>query len=244
MLKFGKVIGCPVTASTLDEVANEILLRAQRDDGGEVCVANVHMLASARQDHDLREVIERAALVTSDGMPLVWVLRRKGFRDAERVAGADLMDRLCRAAAAERMPVYLYGGSEKNTSAMRKNMSDRYPTLIVAGCESPAELPPRPPVDLDTVARIEKSGAGIVFVGLGCPKQEFWMASHVGRLKAVTIGVGAAFDFLAGSVQRAPVWMQRAGLEWLYRVTMEPKRLWKRYLVTNTLFLFYLLRYR
>lgn len=244
MLNFGNVIGCPVTASTLDEVANEILLRAQRGDGGYICVANAHMLTLARQNHDLREVIGRAALVTSDGMPLVWVLRREGFRDAERVAGPDLMDRLCRAAAAEHMSVYLYGGREENTSGMRQNIFSRYPTLLVAGCESPPELPPRPPVDLDTVSRIEKSGAGIVFVGLGCPKQEFWMASNVGQLKAVTIGVGAAFDYLAGSVQRAPAWMQRAGLEWLFRVTMEPKRLWKRYLVTNTLFLFYLLQKR
>jgi len=92
--------------------------------------------------------------------------------------------------------------------------------------------------------RIEKSGVGIVFVGLGCPKQEFWMASHAGHLRAVTIGVGAAFDFLTGSLRRAPVWMQRAGLEWLFRLLSEPRRLWRRYLVTNTLFLFYLLQNR
>ena len=244
MLDFGRVIGCPVTASTLDEVTNEILRRADRGDGGYICVANVHMVTLARQDRALAKVLERAALVTSDGMPLVWALRRQGFREAGRVAGPDLTDRLCRAAAARSMPVYFFGGCREHTAAMRQKISDRYPTLPVAGCESPPELPTRPALDPEAVSRIEKSGAGIVFVGLGCPKQEFWMASHAGHLRAVTIGVGAAFDFLTGSLRRAPVWMQRAGLEWLFRVLSEPRRLWRRYFVTNMLFFLYLLQNR
>lgn len=240
MLKFGNVIGISVTASTVDEVADEIFRRARRRDSGYVCIANVHMLTLARQDRDLRRVLQEATIVTSDGMPLVWDLRRQGFRGIDRVAGPDLMNVLCRAAAEQGVCVYFYGGQEETMSLMVRRLRKRYPDLPIGGYERPPKLPVRPELDPRVVSRIRESGAGIVFVGLGCPKQEFWMTTHAAELNGIAIGVGAAFDFEAGVIPRAPVWMQRGGLEWLFRCATEPRRLWKRYLVSNSLFLFYL----
>jgi N-acetylglucosaminyldiphosphoundecaprenol N-acetyl-beta-D-mannosaminyltransferase len=185
-------------------------------------------------------VMENAKLVTSDGMPLVWSLRRGGFDYAERVSGPDLIAPLLELASKEEMPVYFYGGSEKTATALGKAVAKEFPDLRVAGCESPPKLPLRPVVDPAVVERINSSGARVVFVGLGCPKQEFWMEAYSAHLSAVLIGVGAAFDLTAGTLARAPLWMQRRGLEWLYRLIMEPRRLFKRYAVTNSMFCWYL----
>jgi N-acetylglucosaminyldiphosphoundecaprenol N-acetyl-beta-D-mannosaminyltransferase len=239
MLETGRVIGVPVTAGTFKKVTRAIVDGASRD-GGYVCVANVHMVTIARRSAGFLRVLENAKLVTSDGMPLVWALRQQGFEYAERVAGADLVGPLCELAAKEGLPVYFFGSTPKTVKSLNKVIARRFPTLQVAGCESPPVLPQRPVVDPAVVERINASGARIVFVGLGCPKQEFWMEAYTPHLSAVLVGVGAVFDLMAGTVPRAPLWMQRLGLEWLYRLAVEPRRLWKRYLVTNTLFCWYL----
>ncbi|MFQ5785441.1 MAG: WecB/TagA/CpsF family glycosyltransferase [Alphaproteobacteria bacterium] len=243
MLERGAVIGAPVTAGAFDEVAEVVLDSARAGRGGYVCVANAHMAVTARRDPALRAIMTRALAVASDGMPLVWSLRRAGL-DAERVAGPDLMARLCARAAEEGMPIYLYGGGAATFETLARTLAARFPGLRIAGREAPPMLPPRPARDEAARARIAASGARLVFVGLGCPKQEFWMAAQAPGLPAVLLGVGAAFDFLAGITPRAPRWMQRAGLEWLFRLICEPRRLWRRYLVTNGLFLWYLARDR
>lgn len=237
----GQVIGVPVNVGSMATVAQEILRQARRRVGGYVCVANVHMLVEARRDGGLREVMERAAVVASDGMPLVWCLRRHGFEHAGQVRGPELMIRLCEAAAAEDMPVYFYGGDDELMAALRATLQRQIPGLQIAGTDAAPMLPRRPAVDDAAVERIRASGARLVFVGLGCPKQEFWMAAHRPRLDAVMIGVGQAFGIAAGLLPEAPAWMRRAGLEWLFRVASEPRRLWRRYLVTNSLFIFFLL---
>lgn len=236
MLEKARVIGAPVSAGSFYEVADTVVDAARAGHGGHVCVANVHMVTTARSDPDLLDVMEHALVVTSDGMPLVWSLRRQGRR-AERVAGPDLMIHLCARAAAENLPVYLYGGTEETMTALMRTLAARFPGLEVAGWETPPMLPQKPPFDADVAARIEASGARLVFVGLGCPKQEFWMAAHAPHISGVLLGVGAAFEFHAGITARAPRWMQKAGLEWLFRLASEPRRLWRRYLVTNSLFL-------
>jgi N-acetylglucosaminyldiphosphoundecaprenol N-acetyl-beta-D-mannosaminyltransferase len=234
--EWGQVIGLPVTVGTATTVCQEILRLARRGDGGHVCVANVHMLVEARRDAALREVLERASLVVSDGNPLVWQLRRHGFTHAQQVRGPDLMIALCEAAAAEGLPVYFYGGDQALMATLVDALRRRLPAIRIAGAESAPMLPRQPEPDSATIERIRHSGARLVFVGLGCPKQEFWMQAHRAQLDAVLVGVGQAFGIAAGIVPEAPAWMRRSGLEWLFRLASEPRRLWRRYLVTNTLF--------
>lgn len=242
MLKKGQVIGVPVTAGSFEDVARDIIQTANEGREGYVCVANVHMVTTARRDTELQSAMENAKLVTSDGMPLVWALRHHGFPDAERVAGPDLMIRLCEMAAVGKLPVYFFGGSSKTIQLLQKVVAETFPNLLVAGWESPPLLPDQPQVDPGVVDKIKTSGAKIVFVGLGCPKQEFWMASYSPHLNTVLIGVGAAFDFIAGTASRAPLWMQKTGLEWMFRLMCDPRRLWKRYLLTNSLFVYYVIK--
>lgn len=243
-LERGRVIGLPVMAGGMSLVTDEIVRLARDGTPGSVCVANVHMVTTARSDPALRDVLETASIVVSDGMPLVWALRGQGFEQAEQVRGPDLFSRVCAAAADAGLPVYFYGGDAPLVARLTARLKERFPGLRIAGAEAPPMLPARPGVDPATVRRIRDSGARIVFAGLGCPKQEFWMAAHRPQLDAVLIGVGQAFAITAGELGEAPAWMRRRGLEWLYRVYREPRRLWRRYLVTNSLFLAFLLKDR
>ncbi len=241
-LEWGRVIGLPVTVGNPASVAREILRRGRERAGGEVCVANVHMLVEARRDPALRRVLEDAALVVSDGMPVVWRLRRRGFAHAEQVRGPDLTLSLCEQAAAAGLPVYFYGGDRALMAALEAALGARIPALKIAAAEAAPMLPRQPAMDPALVGRIRDSGAGLVLVGLGCPKQEFWMHAHRPHLDAALVGVGQAFGIIAGQVPEAPAWMRRVGLEWLFRLGSEPRRLWRRYLVTNTLFGVFLVR--
>lgn len=238
---WGRVIGLPVSVGSLPTMTREIVRLARRAVGAHVCVANVHMLVEARRDPALRQVLTGAAIVASDGMPLVWRLRRNGSPHAQQVRGPELMIRVCEAAAAEGLPVYFYGGDQELMTDLRVALKDRVPALQIAGMEAAPMLPRRPEVDQALVERIRDSGARVVFVGLGCPKQEFWMAAYRPHLPAVLLGVGQAFGIAAGQVPEAPEWMRRSGLEWLFRVASEPRRLWRRYLVTNSLFMAFIL---
>jgi len=175
---------------------------------------------------------------------LVWELKRQGYKNAERVSGPDLMFEVCEKAQGKDFPIYFYGGSPAVVDAMKEKLAARFPKLTIAGVESPPMLPDQPKVEQEVIGRIKNSGARVVFIGLGCPKQELWLHAYSPHIPAVLIGVGAAFDFFAGSIKRAPLWMQKYGLEWLYRLLSEPRRLWKRYLVTNSLFIWYWLQER
>ena len=235
-----KVLSAQVHVGTLSDVADCVLEKTQHPEGAYVCVANVHMVVMAERAPLFREVMGQAYIVTSDGIPLVWELRRKGFCAAERVSGPDLMDCLCAISEKKDVPLYFYGGRPRTTNDLKKMLLLKYPKLKIAGIESPPKLLDKPVVEKDVVQRIRDSGAKIVFVGLGCPKQEYWMHAYSPELNAVLIGVGAAFDFFSGRVKRAPLWMQKSGLEWFYRLCTEPRRLWKRYMVTNTVYLYLL----
>ena len=201
-----------------------------------VCCASVNNIMAARDSSDFRQVMASADLVTSDGMPLVWLLRRLGIPDAERVYGPDLMPSVLEAAAKSGVPVGLYGGSVEVLDVLVERLAARFPTLNIAYAESPPFRVPTPQEDERTTQAIADAGVRILFIGLSTPKQEHWMYSHRGRVDAVMLGVGAAFDFLAGAKPQAPRWMQRRGLEWLFRLATEPRRLWKRYLGQNPRF--------
>ena len=221
---------------------DRLLTWAQARESRYVAICNVHVVVSASRDATYRDVINGSDMATPDGAPIAWMLRRLGFAGQPRISGPDLMWALCARCAEEGLPVYFYGSTEATLVALGERLRASFPGLPISGMESPPFSLQTKEEDAAVVTRINDSNAGIVFVGLGCPRQECWMAEHRGRVNAVMIGVGAAFDYHAGTLKRAPEWMQNAGLEWLHRLCSEPGRLWKRYLVTNTLFVIYAAR--
>lgn len=231
-----RILGMRVDVTSYDESADAIVDMAEAG-GGVVCVATVHMVMEAWDDSGYQRLVNASDLVTPDGVPLVWALRRLGVPAAERVYGPDLTPFLCARAEAEGIPVGFYGGTAAVLDELIARLKARFPRLRVGFAHSP----PFGPLDSDEDARvtdaIRESGVRILFVGLGCPKQERWMSAHRDQLSCAMVGVGAAFDFLAGHKRQAPHWMRRAGLEWLFRLGMEPRRLWWRYLVNNPRFM-------
>jgi N-acetylglucosaminyldiphosphoundecaprenol N-acetyl-beta-D-mannosaminyltransferase len=237
-----RLLDLRVDATSYDETADTVLELARAGAGGMICVANVHVVMEAFGDPELRRAINGSDRVTPDGVPLVWALRLLGVRSARRVYGPTLTLEVCRRAEAQGIPVGFYGGSPRVLEDLQAALRRRFPRLQVAFACSPPFRRLDENEEREMTAAIEASGARILFVGLGCPKQERWMARQRERLSCVTIGVGAAFDFLAGAKRQAPVWMQRAGLEWLFRLASEPHRLWRRYLVQNPRFVLHLSR--
>ncbi|TCC51349.1 glycosyltransferase [Kribbella capetownensis] len=226
------VLGIHVSVTDLDETVETF---GRWIDDGErqlVCVSDVNALLHARADEWLTEVYNNAGLTVADGMPLVWAGKRAGFDRMARVAGPDLLERVMAEAADRGWTQYFYGGAEGVAENLRDTFQERHPALKVVGTDCPPYRPLTEAEDAAAVARINAAKPDIVWVGLGAPKQERWMAEHRDRLNAsILIGVGAAFDFHTGRLDRAPLWMQRSGLEWSYRLYKEPRRLWKRYLL-------------
>jgi len=202
-----------------------------------VCACNVHSVISANADPELKLALTSADMRTPDGAPLAWLMRKIGWPDQQRINGPDLMWKLVSAAEQFQIPVFLLGSTESTLNHLEKKLRIAFPKLPLAGQVSPPFRALTAKEDDQLVALISSSGARLLFVGLGCPKQEKWMATHRHRLPMVMVGVGAAFDYHAGTLARAPIRWQGAGLEWLYRLAMEPKRLGRRYLITNTQFL-------
>lgn len=201
-----------------------------------VCLCNVHSVVTARQDADFEAVVNQADLALPDGAPVAAALRLEGHPSQRRINGPDLMWRHLRQCERQGLPVFFYGSTDETLAALRQAMLLAFPRLQIAGMVSPPFRELTADEDEAYVQQINDSGAAALFVGLGCPKQEHWMAAHRGRIHAVMLGVGAAFDYHAGIVKRAPRWMQRNGLEWVYRLVSEPRRLVWRYLQTNTIF--------
>ncbi|MGC2856373.1 WecB/TagA/CpsF family glycosyltransferase [Novispirillum sp. DQ9] len=214
--------------------------------GGErhyVCIRDVHGVMACQKDEQLRRIHTEAGMVTPDGMPLVWMSRRLGHPETSRVCGPDFMLELCDHSRARGYRHFLYGGAPGVVEDLKANLEARYPGLEICGAYSPPFRPLSEEEDAEVVAMINAARPDILWVGLSSPKQEYWMAAHKGRITAAAmIGVGAAFDFHAGRQKRAPLWMQRSGLEWSYRLMSEPRRLWRRYLVMAPRFLFLLAR--
>jgi len=231
------VLGARVDCTTYAAATTRILEWAAQGERGYVCAANVHMVMEAYDSPEFRQLMNQALLVSSDGMPLVWALQALGLGEAERVYGPTLMLHLCAAAAEARIPIGLYGGSPPALADLNRELARRFPSLSVVCALSPPFRELDSEEDEELTRSLARSGARLVFVGLGCPKQERWMASHTQALDAVLVGVGAAFDFHAGRVRQAPALLQRAGLEWAFRLAMEPRRLWRRYAWHNPRFM-------
>ena len=233
------MLGAPLAVSNYAEVLDWMETMIAADARGYVTAAAVNLVMSAREDPETAAALAGATLATPDGMPLVWALRALGHRRATRIYGPDLMAFFCERAARGGIPIYLYGGRDAEALALlQARLRERFPGLVIAGAHSPPFRPLSEAEAEQDAARIDASGAAVVWVGTGQPKQEKWMLQMRPRLQApLLVGVGAAFDFHAGLVSQAPSWMQRSGLEWLYRLSREPRRLWRRYARYNPRFL-------
>jgi N-acetylglucosaminyldiphosphoundecaprenol N-acetyl-beta-D-mannosaminyltransferase len=238
------VLGIHISVTDMDDTVETF---AQWIDAGErhlVCVSDMNALLHARADEHLTQVYNTSGLTLPDGMPLVWAGRRAGFDRIARVCGPDLLERVMAEAASRGWSQYFYGGADGVVEQLRDTFVARHPELLVAGVYSPPYRALTQAEDDAIVDRINQAAADIIWVGLGAPKQERWMAEHRDRLDAaILIGVGAAFDFHTNRMDRAPLWMQRSGLEWSYRLAKEPRRLWRRYVLGIPRFCFGILRW-
>ena len=224
------ILGVDVSATDLQGAAEAIEGWIARREANYVCVTGAHGIMESRRDKRLRDIHNQAGMVTPDGMPLVWVGRLLGRERMRRVYGPDLMRHLTDVSARRGYRQFYYGGAPGVADKLAAVLAAARPGLVVCGTLCPPFRPLTPQEDRQAVEMINAARPDIVWVGLSTPKQELWMADHVGRLGApVLIGVGAAFDFLAGTKPQAPVWAQRSGLEWLFRLCSEPGRLWRRY---------------
>jgi N-acetylglucosaminyldiphosphoundecaprenol N-acetyl-beta-D-mannosaminyltransferase len=230
------ILGMRVDATSYEDATRQIISWARSPQSRYVCVAAVNNVMQARDDARYMRVMNQADLITPDGMPLVWGLRWLGVDGPTRVYGPDLTSSVLETASKEGLAVGFYGGAPSVLEVLAAEARRRWPDLRIAYVYSPPYRELTSEEDGQIVQAIEASGLEILFVGLGCPRQEAWMASHQGQVRAVMVGVGAAFDFLAGTKKQAPRSLQKAGLEWLFRLATEPRRLSKRYLRQNPRF--------
>jgi len=231
------ILGVQVSALTMPRAIETIEGWVDRREKQYVCICTVHSVMEAMRDPAYMDVLNNAGMCTSDGMPLVWLLRAAGH-DVERVCGPDLLPKLAARSAETGHRHYFYGGAPGIADELAHRLVLQNPKMKIAGIHTPGILKQGEMEQEETIHKINASGADIIWVGLGSPKQDFWIANHLESLEApVLIAVGAAFDFHSGAVKRAPKLMQRSGTEWLYRLTQDPRRLWKRYLFDNGRFI-------
>ncbi|GAB2544768.1 WecB/TagA/CpsF family glycosyltransferase [Spirosoma aerophilum] len=237
-----EVIGLQLTGQSYDEFIEDVLRVARRRLSAYGCFANVHMLVEAVKDKAFAQVVNQATWVTPDGVPLLWALRALKRIRQDRITGLDVLPTLLQKAASSQLPVYIYGSTPHILNRCRAYCARHYPDLLLVGLYSPPFRALRSDEEQQVIHNIVTSGAALVFVALGCPKQEKWMAAVSARIPAVLLGIGGALPVLVGEHKRAPGWMQRWGLEWFFRLIQEPRRLVGRYVSTNLWFLYYFLR--
>ncbi len=231
-----KIIGIDLTIAPYGEMLTEVARLARARISSYVCFANVHMCIEAFLDGGIAQIVNNADIAAPDGMPLVKSLKLFHGINQDRVAGMDLFPDLLAEAERQGLSVFFYGSSPEVLAKIEERTRREHPELEIAGVFSPPFRQLFPVEEQAHVDLINDSGANMVMVALGCPKQEIWMAKHKGIINAVMVGVGGAFPVYAGLQERAPEWMQKASLEWLFRLKQEPRRMLKRYVVTNSLF--------
>ncbi len=236
------VLGVGVSAINLSRATALILEAVRQNRRGYVAVTGIHGVSEAQSDPEFRRILNAAFLNTPDGMPMSWVGRLQGFQDIDRVYGPDLMLEVCAATQDGSVRHFFYGGGPGVADELRTALSARFPGISVCGTYTPPFRPLNLDEEAELLRRLQEARPHICWVGLSTPKQERFMAAYLDKFPTtVMIGVGAAFDMHSGKIRQAPLWMQRNGLEWFFRLTQEPKRLWKRYLVNNPLFVFRIL---
>ncbi len=233
------VLGVRIDALQIQDVISQMeQWITQRDACRFIAVTNVHVVMEAQHDLSFRRILGTADLCVPDGMPLVWLGQFRGYPLKERVYGPDLLLRFCGDTNSKCVRHFFYGGAAGVPEALASALRSRFPMLVIAGTYSPPFRPLTPEEDASVVAMINRTEADVLWVGLGCPKQERWMYEHRDKLNVpVLVGIGQAFDIHAGRLKQAPIWMRERGLEWLFRLASEPRRLWRRYLILNTKFI-------
>jgi len=231
-----RVVSLDPDVVTLESVI-ERCVKIADNGGGYVCFSTVHMVMEGHDDPSFADIVNAADMIVPDGMPLVWMQKRQGHPEANRVRANDLMTELCKYAETNGRSVGFYGAAPEVIDAIKSRIARDMPNLKVAYAYSPPYRALTDDEDAEITDEINCTKPDFLFVGLGCPKQERWMNSHRDRLSTVSLGVGASFDFFAGNVRECPPWIGSLGLEWLYRLTQEPKRLWRRYLILNPRFM-------
>jgi N-acetylglucosaminyldiphosphoundecaprenol N-acetyl-beta-D-mannosaminyltransferase len=237
------ILGTQINAVTMQSTIATIEDWIARDDPHYVCICTVNTIVEGRNDPGFQRVVNGAGLRTPDGMPLVFLSKRAGNTDVSRVYGPDLMLELCARSAQTGHRHFFYGGAEGVAETLADRLSSRFPGLQVAGTISPPMLKVGEIEKPETIQAINEARPDIVWVGLNTPKQDWWVANHRPLLHApVLIAVGAAFDFHSGRIRQAPSWVQQCGFEWLFRLSQDPRRLWKRYVIGNSTFIAAILR--
>ncbi len=237
-----KLISINITLGSYQQIVADIISLAKKRYSSYVCVANVHMCIEAYNSKEFANIVNSADIVTADGKPLCVGLKLINGIDQERVAGMDLTPSLLKEAELNNIKVFLYGSTDEVLEKIQKVAKEKYPNLAIVGAISPPFRVLSEAEIANDINTINDSGAGLVLVALGCPKQEKWMYSMKGKIQGVMVGVGGAFPVFAGIQPRAPKWMQDYSLEWLHRLSQDPKRLFKRYFVTNSLFISLLIK--
>lgn len=232
-----RVVSLEADVCDHNSAIERVAVLAKGREGAYVCFGTVHMIMESHDSPEFGSKVNAADMIVPDGMPLVWMQRLRGRKNAKRVRANDLMIMLCEYAEKHELRVGFYGGKPDVIDAIIARAANDFPKLNIAYSYSPPFRQLTIGEDAKIIARINESGTQILFIGLGCPKQENWMAAHKSQLKCVMLGVGASFDFYAGHVKESPEWLGTLGLEWLHRLTQEPKRLWKRYLILNPRFM-------
>jgi N-acetylglucosaminyldiphosphoundecaprenol N-acetyl-beta-D-mannosaminyltransferase len=236
---YGYVLNSRVSALSFNDVVSEI--EAWVKSGSKrryVCICNTHSLVTAVKNKGFKKVLEEADLCTPDGMPLVWALKLNGFKNQERVDGPNLLLRLSERSAKEGYKIFLYGGTEEVLDRLEKKLKMTFKGINIVGKYSPPFRDLSQTEVKEIINKINNANPDITFVSLGCPKQEIWMNNNYDNINSVLIGVGAAFNYAVGDINRPPLILQKLGLEWLFRLVSEPQRLWKRYLYNNTVFIY------
>ncbi|MGG7058070.1 WecB/TagA/CpsF family glycosyltransferase [Clostridium tertium] len=236
-MDFCNILGVNIAVTNLSETVRYIEENLEELRGNYICISNVHTTVTAYEDEEYRKIQNGGALALPDGKPLSIVSKKRGFKNAERVTGPDLMGALFKESEEKGYKHYFYGSTQETLELLKIKLNEKYPKLNIVGMYSP---PFKSEVSLendDILNEINSKGVDFLWVGLGAPKQEKWMQIHKNKVNAIMVGVGAGFDYYAEKIKRAPIWMQKCSLEWLYRLMQDPKRLFNRYLKTNIKFL-------
>ena len=236
-LQHCEILKTKINVTNMSDTIKYICSHLDELRGKYICVSNVHTTVLSYENEEYRKIQNSAAMALPDGAPLSSYSRRKGYKDAQRVTGPDLMLELFKISMQGGYRHYFYGATEETLAAMRQVLERDYPGIEIAGMYAPPFRETTQEEDEQIIQQINESRPDFIWVGLGAPKQEQWMYQHMGKLDGVLIGVGAGFDYLAGYIKRAPRWMQKMSLEWVYRLLQDPKRLWRRYFTSNVKFI-------
>ena len=233
------ILGVNVACLDMQVLINYVKANLSKLKGKYICVTNVHTLVTAYDDKKYRDIQNGAAIVIPDGGPVAKECRKRGFNGTERTTGPDLLNEILKISVENNYKHFFYGSTEDTLYKLKEEIRNKYGNVDIVGTYSPPFRELTDDEDSNVIDMINKSNADFLWVGLGAPKQEIFMANHKGKINSLMVGVGAAFDYMAGNIKRAPMWMQKMNLEWLYRLMQDPARLFGRYFYTNIKFLIY-----